>query len=141
MASATNESLNVRNEPSGWAVGWIGFAAVMMITIGTFHAIAGLIGIIDDEFYVTTRNYVLQFDATAWGWIHLILGIAVALSGFYLFSGAVMARIVGVAMAFFSVLVGFAWLPWYPIWGITIVAVGISVIWALTADGRDAADY
>ena len=65
------------------------FAAMMMILIGSFHTMVGLIAIIDDEFYVTTRNYVLQFDTTQWGWIHLILGIVVAVAGGYLLTGSV----------------------------------------------------
>ena len=51
--------------PSRAAIGWTYFAAMMMILIGIFHTIAGLIAIIDDEFYVRTRNYVLQFDTTS----------------------------------------------------------------------------
>ena len=60
------------------------------------------------------------------------VGLAVGL-----FSGAVWARTVGVILAVISAIVGFAWLPWYPIWGIVIIAIAISVIWALTAHGRD----
>ena len=127
-------------EPSSWAVGWTFFAGVMMIMIGLFHAIAGLIAIVDDEFYVTTRNYVLQFDTTQWGWIHLVLGIVVALSGFYLFKGSVFARTIGVIMAAVSALAGFAWMPYYPVWGILFVAMSVAVIWALTVHGRDAAE-
>jgi hypothetical protein len=122
---------------SAWAVGWIFFAAAMMIMVGIFHAIAGLVAIFDDEFYVATRNYVFQFDATQWGWIHLILGIVVALSGGYLITGSVVARTVGVLMAILSAIAGFAWLPYYPVWGIVIIAIAVSVIWALTAHGRD----
>jgi hypothetical protein len=124
-------------EPSGWAVGWTMFAAMMMILIGIFHAMAGLVAILDDEFYVTTRNYVLQFDTTQWGWIHLIVGIVVGLSGAYLFRGSVFARTVGVIMALVSCITGFAWIPYYPVWGILFVVISISVIWALTAHGRD----
>jgi hypothetical protein len=109
----------------------------MMIMMGSFHAIAGLAGIIEDEFYTVTPNYILEFDATTWGWIHLILGIVVLISGFYLFTGAVLARTVGVIIAVISAIVGFAWLPWYPVWGIVIVSIAVSVIWALTAHGRD----
>jgi uncharacterized membrane protein (DUF106 family) len=72
-----------------------------------------------------------------WRWIHLILGIVVLLAGFSLFSGAVWARTVGVIMAVISALVGFAWLPYYPIWGIIFIAIAVAVIWALTAHGRD----
>ena len=84
-----------QREGSAWAAGWIAFAGFMMIMLGAFHAVAGLVGIIDDQFYVTTQKYVFQFDRTTWGWIHLIVGIIVVLAGFGVFSGALWARIVG----------------------------------------------
>jgi hypothetical protein len=124
---------------SGAAVGWTMFAAVMMIFIGCFHAIAGLVGIVNDAFYVKTADYVFRFDATTWGWIQLIGGIIVLLAGFGLFSGAVWARTVGVIVATISAIISFAWLPWYPIWAICILAIDVAVIWALTAHGRDIA--
>jgi hypothetical protein len=108
-----------------------------MILVGSFHAIAGLVAIIDDEFYVATREYVFQFDATQWGWIQLIWGILVAIAGGYLVTGSVVARTVGVLMALGSAIAGFAWLPYYPVWGVTMIAIAVSVVWALTAHGRD----
>jgi hypothetical protein len=69
--------------------------------------------------------------------VHLIVGIVVLVSGFYLLTGAVLARTVGVIIALISAIVGFSWIPWYPVWGIAIVAIAVSVIWALTAHGRD----
>ena len=124
--------------PSGWAVGWIMFAAIMMLLIGFFHVMAGLVAIVDDNFYVATKEYVFQFDRTTWGWIHLILGIVVFIAGLSLFKGAIWARTVGVILGVISAVVGFAWLPWYPVWGILIVVIAVSVIWALTMHGRDA---
>jgi hypothetical protein len=124
--------------PSGWAVGWIMFAAIMMLLIGFFHVMAGLVAIVDDTFYVATKEYVFQFDRTTWGWIHLILGIVVFIAGLSLFKGAIWARTVGVILGVISAVVGFAWLPWYPVWGIVIVVIAVSVIWALTMHGRDA---
>jgi hypothetical protein len=124
-------------QPSGWAVGWIGFAGCMMILLGLFHAIAGLIAIVDDKFYVSTREYVFQFDRTTWGWIHLIVGIVVLLAGFGVFSGSVMARTVGVIIALISAVLGFAWIPYAPVWGVIIIVIAVSVAWALTAHGRD----
>ena len=70
-----------RTDPSGWAVGGVTFAGVMMILIGTFQAIAGLVAIIDDSFYVVGQNYTFDIDTTAWGWIHLLLGNLVFLAG------------------------------------------------------------
>jgi hypothetical protein len=144
-----SESPSTYRERSGAAVGWISFAAFMLIMVGTFHAIAGLAGIIENEFYsvvpaagteATGDVYFLQFDATTWGWVHLIGGLIVLFAGFGLFRGAVWARTVGVIVAVISAIVSFAWLPWYPVWSITIIAIDIAVIWALTAHGRDIVD-
>jgi hypothetical protein len=122
---------------SGAAVGFTMFAAVMLILIGSFHIIAGIAGIFEDEFYVQTQEWALQFDTTMWGWVHLIGGIVVLLAGFGLFSGAVWARSVGVIIAAVSAIVNFAFVPYYPLWSLTIIAADVFVIWALTAHGRD----
>jgi hypothetical protein len=113
------------------------FASTMMFLIGTFHAIAGIAGIAEDDIFVATPGYILELDVTTWGWIHLILGIIVVFAGYGLFNGSVWARTVGVIMAGVSTVAGFAWMPWYPVWGIIFVVSGIAVIWALTAHGRD----
>ncbi len=126
-----------QRETSTWAVGWTFFAAAMMWLLGAFHAIAGLAGILEDELYVLTPEYVFQFDVTTWGWIHLILGIVVILAGAYLLSGAVWARTLGVIIAIISTLSNFAWLPWYPLWSIIMITANAFVIWALTVHGRD----
>ena len=122
---------------SGAAVGFTYFAAIVMFMVGTFHAIAGFAGILENEFYVATRNYVFEFDATAWGWIHLIAGLIVIFAAVGLFSGAVWARTVGVTMAVISAIANFGFIPYYPVWSIVIIALDIAVIWALTAHGRD----
>src|SRR4029453_10638451 len=69
---------------SGWAVGGITFAVTMMIMIGVFQVIAGLVAIFDDDFYVVTQNYTFDLDTSAWGWIHLLLGALLLLGGYFL---------------------------------------------------------
>ena len=124
-------------EPSGLAVGVTIFAAIMMLMVGAWQALAGLIAIFENEFYVTTRNYLFQFDATTWGWIHLVLGLIVAFAGWGLLSGQTWARIVGITLAALSATANFLFIPYYPFWAILIIAVDIFVIWALTAHGRE----
>jgi hypothetical protein len=124
---------------SGWAVGFTAFGAFVMLMVGMFHAIIGLAGILEDEFLVVTRNYVFEFDATAWGWIHLIAGVVVFSAAVGLFNGSVWARTVGVTMAVVSAIANFGFIPYYPVWSIVIIALDVAVIWALTAHGRDAA--
>ena len=126
-----------QNEPSGWAIGWALFSAVMLITVGCFQAIAGIAAIAEDDVYVEAPNYILQLDVTTWGWIHLLLAAILILSGLGIMTGNVIARSVGVLVAAVSMVANFAFIPWYPLWSIAVIAVDIAVIWALTAHGRD----
>jgi len=124
-------------ETSGWATGFILFAAMMMIMAGLFQALAGLVAIFENEFYVATRNYLFQFDATTWGWIHLIVGVIVALAGWGLLAGRTWARVVGITLAVVSAIANFLFIPYYPFWALTVIALDIFVIWALAAHGRE----
>jgi hypothetical protein len=129
------------DDTSGWAVGFILFAAIMMIMAGIFQALDGLVALFNDTFYVATRDYVFQFDATTWGWIHLILGVVVALAGWGLLSGRTWARVVGITVAVLSAIANFLWLPYYPFWALTIITLDVFVIWAIAVHGgtmRDA---
>ncbi len=125
------------DEPSGWAAGWAFFAAVMLVIAGTFQIISGIVAIAKDEFFVVNKDWVFSGDLTTWGWIHLILGIVVVLVGFGILSGNVFARLIGVLIAGVSAIANFAFLPFYPVWSIVLIAVDITIIWALTAHGRD----
>jgi hypothetical protein len=135
MTETPEYGSRVRENPPGWALGFIVFAAVMMMMTGAFQALAGLIAIFENEFYVATRNYLFQFDATSWGWIHLIIGVIVALAGFALLSGATWARVVGITLAVLSAVANFLFIPYYPFWSLLIIALDVFVIWALAVHG------
>jgi hypothetical protein len=122
---------------SGWAVGFIMFAAIMMIMVGVFQALQGIIAIFENEFYVATRNYLFQFDATTWGWIHLVIGLLVAFAGWGLLSGRTWARAVAIALAVLSAIANFLFIPYYPFWSLLIITLDIFVIWAVAAHGGD----
>ncbi|GEL46249.1 hypothetical protein CHO01_13650 [Cellulomonas hominis] len=124
---------------SSLAVGLTVFAGTIMIMIGVMHVFQGLVALVNDTFYVAGEEWVFQFDVTTWGWVHLILGALVALAGFFVFSGAVWARTIGVIVAVVSGVATFAWLPYYPLWGLVVIALDVFVIWALTAHGREVA--
>ena len=127
-------------ETSGTAVGFILFAAIMMIMVGIFQAIQGFVAILENEFYVATRNYVFQFDATTWGWIHLIFGLIVAFAGWGLLSGRTWARTVAIIAAVLSAIANFLWLPYYPFWALTIITLDVFAIWAVAAHGGELRD-
>ena len=126
-----------QHAPSGAAVGWTMFAAIMMSVLGIWWAIIGFAGILKDDVFVLTPNYVFELDVTTWGWIHMLLGVVLFLSGIGIRSGNVLARTVGVIAAGVAAVANFLWLPYQPVWSTIIIAVCIGVIWALTAHGRD----
>lgn len=126
-------------EKSEWAIGYTLFASVMLLVIGTFHIVAGIAGIVEDDFYVVGVKWVFELDATAWGWIHLIGGIIVFASGIGVLIGNVAARTIGVIVAAVSAIANFVWLPYYPVWSVVMIALDVAVIWALSVHGRDLA--
>ncbi len=93
----------------------------------------GLVAVIDGRtFFVATPNYLLSFNATGWGWIHLIFGVVVGVAGFFVLTGNVVARTVGIVLAAGQAIVNFVWLPYYPMWAVIVIAVDVLVIWALS---------
>jgi len=108
-----------------------------MIMIGVFQVIQGLVALFNDDFYVVGQKWIFEFDLTTWGWIHLIIGIGIAVAGFFVLNGAVWARVVGIGVAVVSAIVNFMWLPYYPIWSLLVIALDVLVIWALSVHGRE----
>ncbi len=101
---------------TGWT-GWITFAGVMMIISGSLNALYGLIALVNDEWVVWTNRAALTLDISQWGWVHLIVGLALLLSGIGVFSGNILARTVGVIAAAVSLIANFASIPAYPLCG------------------------
>ena len=116
---------------SPWAHGIATFAGVIMIVGGAFQAIEGLAGIVNDEWLVVLPNYIYAFDLTLWGWLHLLVGLALLVIGIFLLRGATWARVAGMIAAAVSAILNFVWLPHSPWWSLMVIAIDILVIWAL----------
>ena len=115
--------------------GWIGFAGIVMLIVGSIDFIQGLIALFEDEYFVVTGSGFLVVDLTAWGWILLISGVLLVLAGFGLLAGQAWARwfaIVVVSLNFIAQL-GFLGNSQYPLWSLTVVALNVVVLYALTA--------
>lgn len=129
---ARNDNVNV----TGW-VGWIYFAAFMVLLAGIFQLISGFAAVLSPDFYKVQNGSLVVFDLTTWGWIHMLLGILLLCAGTALFSGKTWARVVAVILAMLNLLAQFAFLSEYPLWSIIIIAVDVLVIYALTVHGRE----
>ena len=120
--------------PSGAWAGWITFAAVILVLIGTLCAIQGFVALFDDGFFVVPReDDLLLVDFTAWGVIMLLWGTLLAAAGFAVAVGKGWARWFAVLVACVNVIAQIGFLPAYPIWSAIMILLDVLVIFALTA--------
>ena len=136
MSDASHNQAAGYDQRTGWT-GWVAFAGVMMIIGGALNLFYGIIAAVNDDWAVWTNRAVVYLDISQWGWVHIIVGLIVLLSGFGVFTGNILARTVGVVIASISLVVNFFFLPAYPIWSIIVITIDALVIWALTAHGGE----
>jgi hypothetical protein len=125
------------DEPTAW-VGWVVFGGAMLIMMGGFQVVQGLVALFDDGFYaVDSSGLVVQIDYNTWGWIHLVIGLIAVLVGVGLLAGNMAARVAGVGIAFLSALVNLAFISAYPVWSLILIALDVIVIYAIIVHGRE----
>ena len=136
MSASTRTRQATGPAPTGW-VGWIMFAAFMLITVGAFNVIDGLVAIFKDEVFVTTGNRLIAFDLTTWGWITLLFGAAQLLAGVALFRGSGWARPVAVVLVILNAIAQLTFLTAFPVWATIVIAMDVLVLWALIVHGDE----
>jgi len=109
------------------------FAAIMMMVVGVYQAIMGLVAIFNDKYYlVGSSGLVVSVDYTVWGWVHLIVGLIAVAAGMALMQAKNWGRIVAIVLAVVSAVLNLAFLSAYPIWSTLIIAFDVIVLYALT---------
>jgi hypothetical protein len=136
--TSTSRMARARTRSRSMWVGWVYFGGAMMVLLGTFNLIEGLVALFNDEYYVATPQGLLVFDITGWGWVHLIIGVIAIIVGIGVFAGATWARICGVILCGINAIAQLAFLSAYPVWGILVIMLDILVIWALIVHGDEA---
>lgn len=124
---------------SNW-VGWVYFAAFIMVFTGFFQMLQGLTAILKDTYYVVLPEWIVSVDVTQWGWIHLVLGAVVFCAGMALFSGKAWGRVVGVLFAGLSMLANLLFFSAYPWWSAVVIVLDLLIIYALIVHGKEAAE-
>jgi hypothetical protein len=126
-----------RRQPSAW-VGVVLFGGIMMLMVGGFQIIQGLVALFREDYYLVTPNgLVIDVDYTTWGWTHLLIGLVAVGTGIGVMLGQMWARVLGIVIAVVSALANVAFLSAYPIWSTIIIAMDVLVIYALAVHGRD----
>jgi hypothetical protein len=118
--------------------GWILFAGIMMLLIGAYNVLQGLAAIFSDDYYVVKEDQLLVFDFTSWGWIILIWGIVLLLTGFGLVTGTPWSRWAGIVVAGVNVIVQAGFLRAFPVWSFIVIAMCVVAIFALSVRWNEA---
>jgi len=119
------------------AVGTL-LASVLMVLGGVLGITQGIAAISKDEVYAVVGRYTYRFSLESWGWIHLVVGVLLLVTGLAVFTGAVVARVIGVVLAMLLVVANFLYLPYQPAWSIVMIGIGLFVVWALLHDAGPA---
>lgn len=126
-----------RDTRTAWT-GFVLFGGIMMLMMGSFQAIEGLVALFKEDYFLVTRNgLVVPVDYTAWGWTHLLIGLVAVAAGFGVVVGQMWARVVGIIIAMVSALANIAFVSAYPVWSTIIIATDVLVIYALAVHGRE----
>ncbi|HEU5142690.1 MAG TPA: hypothetical protein VFU04_05980 [Solirubrobacterales bacterium] len=103
-----------------------------MFILGSLDALWGLAAIVNDEIVVVGGRGALIFDITTWGWIHLILGSIVALTGLGLMTGNAAARVAGIFFVAINAIAQIVWFPAAPLWAFLMIIIDTVIIYQLT---------
>jgi hypothetical protein len=115
-----------------WA-GWIIFAATLLLLIGGFNIIEGVVALINDERLVVVQDKLIAVDLTSWGWTLVIFGALMVATSIGLYASQTWARVTAIILVGLHALAQMGWLGAYPIWSLLMIALDVVVIYALTA--------
>jgi hypothetical protein len=114
--------------------GWLAFAGIVLFLNGIFGALFGLAAVLNDDVVTVGGGQgVVIWDFTAWGWISIVLGVVMALTGIGLFTGNAAARWLAVVFTVVNALVQFAYAPAFPLWSLLVIALDIVILYQLIA--------
>jgi hypothetical protein len=116
-------------QPTGWTI----FAGALLLIVGSLDALYGLAAILNNEIIIVGGRGVIIADITLWGWVHFLLGSAVAATGLGLFAGANAARMAAVFFVTINAIAQIVWFPAAPLWAFLMIILNVTIIYQLTA--------
>ncbi|MFI6124407.1 hypothetical protein ACIBCU_32445 [Streptomyces sp. NPDC051064] len=106
-------------------------AGAMLMLSGPLSILLGVTGIAHDTLFSSPR-YAYRFDLTAWGWLHLVIGLALVIAGVGILAGKSWGRGAGIALAGISLITQFMFIPYYPVWSIIVMTLDLIIVWVLS---------
>jgi hypothetical protein len=138
MPPTTTPSVGeARSHEEGHGYGMVLFASILLLVVGCFNVIQGIAAIANSHVFVANAHYVFA-NQRAWGWITLILGALQLLAAAGVLAGNQLARWFAVAVIVLNAIDQMFFIPAYPFWSLTIIAMDVVALWGLCAYGSRA---
>ncbi len=117
--------------------GWVTFAAIVVLIAGMYNLLSGVAAITESDSVKVLNEVLYGIDIETWGWFWAVIGVAQLITAILLFArrpfGASLAVAGAMISATFTIFLIFV----APLWAITVVALDIGIIWAITANIED----
>jgi len=135
MPPSTTPSVGeARRHEEGHGYGLVLFASILLVVVGCFNVIEGIAAIANSHVFIANAHYVFG-DLKTWGWITLILGILQLLAALGVLAGNQPARWFAVVVLGLNAIDQMFFVPAYPFWALTIIAMDIVALYGLLAYG------
>ena len=127
----------------GAVVTFTALAGTLMVLGGLWGVIVGIVSLSTSHVFITApaTGYTYYWSYHGWGWVEMILGIALFAVGICVFLGMTWARYLGAFVAVLSAIGHFMFLPYTPLWSIIMIAIDAFIIWALLSPRRVAGEF
>jgi hypothetical protein len=134
MTSAATQPSSGTRRRTVEGYGLIVFASVLLLVLGCLNLIDGIAAVASSHVFIANVHYVFG-DLRTWGWITLILGALQLLAAAGVLAGNQLARWFAVAVVGLNAIDQMFFIPAYPFWSLTIIAVDVVALWGLCAYG------
>ena len=119
--------------------GWVVFAAVVL-------GVAGIMRVFDaiwafryhGALPVRLEGAIFGTSLKTYGWIYLVVAAVLIVCAFLVLNRSQVGRWAGIIAGAVGCISAIWWMPYYPIWSLTSIAIGALVIYALAAYGGKA---
>ena len=120
----------------GEGFGWLIFA-------GTVLGIAGIMRLFDALWAFRydgvlpdgLEGAVFGSSLTTYGWVWLIIGVVLILASMAVLKRSQFARWIGIVAGVVMAVSALWWMPYYPVWSLAYVIMGLLVVCALAVHG------
>ena len=123
-----------RSHERGHGYGLVLFAAILLLVIGCFNLIYGIAAVAQSHVFTAHAHYVFG-DLRSWGWITLIFGCLQLLAAAGVLAGSQAARWFAVAVIALNAIDQMFFIPAYPFWSLTVIALDVIALYGLCAYG------